>query len=124
MPTRSPACCHHACVAAAALLLGSSPLAGCATTRPLDEATIAAEPVAARARAHVTLAAIGVAVPREGGRSSLGAVRPVTIDNLRRYATERSLGNQLPQAVWIATASTHTEQHPAGAVAAYFLWDG
>ena len=26
--------------------------------------------------------------------------------------------------VWIATALTHTEQHPAGAVAAFFLWLG
>ena len=26
--------------------------------------------------------------------------------------------------LWIATALTHTEQHPAGAVAAYFLWHG
>ena len=29
-----------------------------------------------------------------------------------------------PLQLWIATALTHTEQHPAGAVAAYFLRHG
>ncbi len=78
MPERSPTICRSASAAIAVLLLGTAPISGCATTRPMDEAALAAEPVAAQACTHVTLAAVGVPVSRPDGRSGLGAVRPVT----------------------------------------------
>lgn len=52
---------------------------GCATTQPLDEPAIAVDPLAASARAHVTLAGVGVPTDRQTSRgTTVGAIRPVT----------------------------------------------